>query len=141
MERRRGALEAAGPARPAAGAAAEADTELTRALGFAGIKQGREGGGGYLTCEADVTVAKLSPGDQHLILGSSGFWDVVGPGDAALRAHLYERFLSKQLMRSYASALALGTEAATPSLQQTCPTPAAELVLYGVATLAQRLER
>lgn len=42
-------------------------------------------------CEAAATDHTLSPTDQHLVLGTAAFWQLVGPADAALRAHFHEK--------------------------------------------------
>ena len=47
-----------------------------------------------LICEAFVTDHTLTGADQHLVLGSSAFWDLVGPADCALRAHFHEKVSS-----------------------------------------------
>ena len=60
---------------------------MTRALGIAACK----GAGASLACEAEVAEHRLCAADQHLILASSGVWEVVGPTDAALRTHFYEK--------------------------------------------------
>jgi len=49
------------------------------------------GGSGTLVCEATATDHTLSPTDQHLVLGTAAFWQLVGPADAALRAHFHEK--------------------------------------------------
>lgn len=46
---------------------------------------------GSISCAAEVTEHRLTPTDQHLVLGSAGLWDVLGPQDAALLAHFYEK--------------------------------------------------
>ena len=47
--------------------------------------------GGVVSCVAEAAEHRLTPTDQHLVLGSSGLWEVLGPQDAALRAHFYEK--------------------------------------------------
>lgn len=42
-------------------------------------------------CDAYVTDHSLTMVDQHLILGTAGFWRLVGPADCALRAHFHEK--------------------------------------------------
>jgi hypothetical protein len=42
-------------------------------------------------CDAFVADHALSTPDQHLVLGSAAFWGLVGPPDAALRAHYHEK--------------------------------------------------
>lgn len=49
------------------------------------------GGSGALVCEAAAADHTLSATDQHLVLGSAAFWQLVGPADAALRAHFHEK--------------------------------------------------
>lgn len=51
----------------------------------------RAGGSGALVCEAHATDHALTPTDQHLVMGTSAFWHLVGPADCALRAHFHEK--------------------------------------------------
>lgn len=41
------------------------------------------------TCHVRVATRRLTPLDEHLLLGSATFWDLVSPDDAALRSHLH----------------------------------------------------
>jgi len=41
--------------------------------------------------EVDVNTFQLTPTEGHLIIGSSGFWEVVAPPAVALRAHLFSK--------------------------------------------------
>jgi serine/threonine protein phosphatase PrpC len=41
--------------------------------------------------EVDINIFHLTPTEGHVIIGSSGFWDVVAPPSVALRAHLFSR--------------------------------------------------
>ncbi|PRW59267.1 phosphatase 2C 3 [Chlorella sorokiniana] len=123
-----------------AGEAAEA----TRALGFAEAKRAA-GGSGALVCEAAATDHTLSPTDQHLVIGTAAFWQLVGPADAALRAHFHEKFAKREMDRAAAEAAALAAtagvqEAPSPSLLQAANT-AEHLVWWALEKATRRLVR
>ena len=40
-------------------------------------------------CTAHVTEQRLNAGDEHLIIATQGFWDVVSADDAALLMHFH----------------------------------------------------
>lgn len=41
------------------------------------------------TCHVRVATRRLTPLDEHILLGSETFWGLVSPDDAALRSHLH----------------------------------------------------
>lgn len=40
-------------------------------------------------CTAHVTEQRLNAGDEHLVVATQGFWDVVSADDAALLLHFH----------------------------------------------------
>jgi len=66
------------------------DTEevlLTRAIGALPPKNGNS----KYELEVSVSQCPIPPGDGHLILASSAFYDLLGPSAITLRAHLFEK--------------------------------------------------
>ena len=40
-------------------------------------------------CTAHITEQRLNAGDEHLVIATQGFWDVVSADDAALLLHFH----------------------------------------------------
>ncbi|KAL4434377.1 hypothetical protein ABPG75_000818 [Micractinium tetrahymenae] len=141
---RRAPGEATPPAPAGSGGGEAGQTgEPTRALGFMEAKR-QAGGSGALICEAFATDHGLAGTDQHLVLASSAFFELVGPTDCALRAHFHEKFARQELERAAAIAAAAAAaglqDAPSPALLQAANT-AEHLVYWALEKAARKLGR
>ncbi len=87
----------------------------------------------YASCHVRVATRRLTPLDEHILLGSETFWSLVSPGDAALRSHLHLKVSASALLMT----AALGGLANSLVL---CLHDA-DLLLNGCLTPARQAER
>ncbi|KAI3439027.1 hypothetical protein D9Q98_001438 [Chlorella vulgaris] len=140
---KRSSAEATPPGAAARSGGAGQQGSVTRALGFTEAKR-QAGGSRVLLCEAHVAEHTLSSPDQHLVLGSSAFWQLVGPTDCALRAHFHEKFALQSVEQAAAHAAAAEAagvpEPPTPSVAHAANT-AAHLVHWALEKACRKLAR
>ncbi|KAH7623260.1 hypothetical protein NADE_002452 [Nannochloris sp. 'desiccata'] len=86
--------------------------------------------------EVDVNTFQLTPTAGHLIIGSSGFWEVVAPPAVALRAHLFSNF--QQAQKNVVDT-AIKDGVPLPSPAERANYLAEHLINFAVSTAADRL--
>lgn len=64
-------------------------------------------------CTAHVTEQRLNAGDEHLVIATQGFWDVVSADDAALLLHFHLKVWALPTTVSLCSTALLDTHAQT----------------------------